>query len=56
MKIQYNFFVQTKSSFGQFEIKDHEFLFGKSEAEAHEYNYDVLFDKHLIDKGNKKHC
>ena len=37
----------------QFETKDHETLFRKSEAKVHEYNYDVLFDKHFIDKGNK---
>ena len=42
------FFVQTKASFSQFETKDLE-----SEVKVHEYNYDVLFDKHLIDKGNK---
>ena len=40
------FFVQTKASFSQFETKD-------LESEVKEYNYDVLFDKHLIDKENK---
>ena len=49
----FKYFIQTKTSFSQFETKDHETLFGKSEAKVHEYNYDVLFDKHLIDKGNK---
>ena len=44
-----NFFVQTKTSSSQFETKDHETLFGKSVAKVHEYNYDVLFDKHLTD-------
>ena len=46
------FFVQTKTSFSQFEIR-YETLLGKSEAKVHVYNnYDVSFDKHLIDKGN----
>ena len=48
-----NFFVQTKTSFSQYETKDHETLFGKREAKVHENNYDVLFDKHLTDKENK---
>ena len=48
-----NFFVQTKTSFSQFETKDHETLFGKSEVKVQEYNYDVLFDKHLVDKRNQ---
>ena len=42
------FFVQTKIPFSQFETKDYETLFSKSEAKVHEYN-----NYAVIDKGNK---
>lgn len=47
------FFVQTKTSFGQAEIKDHESLFDKNQTKDNDYNHDVFFAKQLVDKGNK---